>query len=289
MQLVASDVVPPDMLDVAITLEPLELISGPGNEGYRTKTMPYFGTQRVRVVATADQGRGRVLAEKVVDVPVLTTRDPMHIATLADRFRFEVSGPSAIHDSRGEHRRSDDGQEDFWFAIPYANTDRPWDPVKVEWAGNTFTIRLDEELAQPWSNDPREGPVTAKTDVTGSIDPVKRTISFQARQHVVAQEHTDAGVLLEVKTTTVTLSASHVPVGDFMGFGESDAHFSCLARDIGPAHGITATSTEHTIHYDREDGLIDDESTCTATLHTGSPECCAAASMIMNSVRPGFP
>lgn len=289
VQLVATDVVPPDMQDVAITLEPLELLSGPGNEGYRTKTMAYSGTQRVRVVATADQGRGRILAEKVVDVPVLITPDPMHIATLADRFRFEVSGPSAIQEGRGEHQRSFDGQESFWFAVPYADTDRPWDPVKVEWAGDTFTIRLDEELEHPWSNDPREGPVTAKTEVTGSIDPVKRTISFQARQHVVAKERTETGVLLEVKTTTVTLSASNVPVGDFMGFGESDALFSGLARDIGPAHGITATSTEHTIRYDWEDGSVDDESTRTATLHSGSPESYAAASMIMNSVRPGFP
>ncbi|MBE2213305.1 MAG: hypothetical protein IAE82_05490 [Opitutaceae bacterium] len=61
------------------------------------------------------------------------------------------------------------------------------------------------------------------------------------------------------------------------------------SRDIGPAHGITATSTEHTVHYDWEDGSVDDESTRTATLHSGSPERYAAASMIMNGIRSGFP
>jgi hypothetical protein len=289
VSLQAGDSVPPNMTDVGITLEPLEFVPGPGNEGFRRTTMALSGIQKVRVVAKADQGRGRVLAEKVVDVPVAIYPDAMHLATLADRFRFELSGDSTITESYRDESRTSEGHESYTVNIPFAGTDKPPHGVPVQWSGNQFTLSVEEEIAQPYENIPREGPVTCRTEVTGRIDPMKRTVSFSGRQTIVEKERSDTGGVLSMKETTITFAAANVPVGESTGMSASDATFSGSNKEIGPTHGISATLAFHSVDYDSEDGSVRYESRRSARLLGGERACHATAAFIMNSVRALFP
>lgn len=287
--LAATTSVPPNMQDVAIAMEPLEFVPGLGNEGFRKSTLAVSGVQKVRVVATADNGRGRVLADKIVEVPVAVIPDAMHVATLGDRLHFEVSGESTITETFREDSRTYEGRQDYAFHLPYPATQDPLPPVKPTWSGNHFTLSYEIGIDLPYPNIPYEGPVSVKAEVSGSIDPEKRTVSFRAHQTLVENEKNNSGVLTEVTTTTVSFSASDVPVGDFMGMGNSDAFFSGTNEEIGPTHAMSGTLVEHNIEYDSDDGSVRYETTKTAKLLGGGHECHAAASFIMSSIVTDWP
>lgn len=289
ISLTAPASVPPNMQDVAITIEPMEFVPAPDSKGFGSTTMAMSGIQKVRLIATADNGKGRVLAEKIAEIPTVVSPDAMHVVRLADQFRFEVEGESVITETFRDDTRSFEGSQDYELNIPYANTHQPRPPVRPLWSGNSFTLTWDEELALPFPNIEYEGPVTVKSEVKGTVDPKKRTVSFTARQTLVEKERNNSGVLSEVTTTTVSFLASDVPVGEFMGMESSDAYFSGSNKEIGPTHGMSGSFSEHEVEYDTDDGSVRYERTKTAKLIGGDRECRASAAFIMSAIKGDWP
>jgi len=251
---------PPNMKNIGINMEPLEFTCTNTHE-YGKTTLAQSGIQKVKITARANKGKGEVLVEKIVEVPLNIYPDVLNIARISDVLSLSVEGKSDLRETFGEETRTGQYNQTYELNVPYPiHSGKPRN-VKINWSGDNFNVNYEEEIARPYENDDSYGPYTIKAKINGTLDPNKRLISFTANQTLV-EKRSSRGELSRVTTTTVNFHAENVPADTFTGMGCDMALFSSSSPSTGPKVQVTGKRTEHVIEY--EEGKVYRQSTKSA-------------------------